>query len=418
MNTGAPAQPDGKAGFNYGYVIVICAFVSLVAVYLLPFSYGVYFKPMAAELGWNRTVVSGAFSLSRIVGSVMSIVFGLIVDKRGAKLVLICCGLICGIGYILLSGIDAVWQLYVAYGILIGAGVSIFAPMVSITSKWFVRRRSMMVGIVISGVGVATLIGPPLNTLLILDHGWRLSYIIAGAAVALLIIIMAQFMRREPVELRETSDSTVADTVNTAPVPGSSFSLREAIVTRQFWIFFLMSFCYAFCNMGLTIHIVPHITDVGISATTAAYVLGTIGGVNVVGLTLMGFLGDRIGNKTTVILGFILMSLSTLLLLFIKEVWLFYLFAVIFGLATAGIAPQRGPLVAAMFGIKSHGLIFGASDSSFMFGAALGPLLAGYIFDLTGGYAAAFVVTAVVALLGLGLIISLNLKVNRSDEKY
>jgi len=235
MNTDAPAQPAVKAGFNYGYIIVICAFISMVSVYLLPFSYGVYFKPMAAELGWNRTVVSGAFSLSRIFGSVMAIVFGLLVDKRGAKLVLICCGLICGIGYILLSRIAAVWQLYVVYGVLIGAGISIFAPMVSTTAKWFVKRRAMMVGIVISGVGVATLIGPPLNTLLILDYGWRLSYIIAGTAIALLIIIVAQFMRREPIEMREIPDSTVAGKVNEAPAHGSSFSLREAIVTRQFW---------------------------------------------------------------------------------------------------------------------------------------------------------------------------------------
>ncbi len=382
---------------------------------MLPFSYGVYFKPMAAELGWNRTAVSGAFSLSRIVGSVMAIIFGLLIDRRGARLVLILCGLVCGIGYLLISRIDALWQLYVVYGILIGAGISIFAPMVSTTAKWFAKRRAMMIGIVISGVGVATLIGPPLNTLLILNFGWRLSYILAGSAIAILIIIMAQFMRPEPVETRKDLSPESKIIESRALIQEVSFTLREAIATRQFWTFFLMSFCYAFCNMGMTIHIVPHITDIGISATTAAYVLGTIGGVNIVGLILMGFVGDRIGNKTTVIIGFILMSLASLILLFIKEVWLFYTFAVIFGFATAGIAPQRGPLVASMFGIKSHGLIFSVSDSSFMLGAATGPLLAGYIFDLNNSYSTAFMVTALVSIIGLGLIVSLNLNVKRSS---
>lgn len=414
MNSVGSDRPDAaKPGFNYGYVIVICAFISMVAVYLLPFSYGVYFKPMAAELGWNRTVVSGAFSLSRIVGSIVAILFGWLIDKKGARMVLILCGLVCAAGYLVISGINAIWQLYVVYGVLVGAGISIFAPMVSTTAKWFARRRTMMTGIVISGVGVATMIGPPLNTMLILTYGWRLSYIIAGSTVALLIIIVAQFMRREPVERHEPTINRIDNGEGKLSIYSNSFSLREAIITRQFWIFFLMSFCYAFCNMGLTIHIVPHITDIGISASTAAYVLATIGGVNVVGLSLMGFIGDRIGNKTTVIIGFILMSLSPLLLLFIREAWLFYLFAVIFGFATTGIAPQRGPLIATMFGIKYHGLIFSASDSSFMLGAALGPLLAGYIFDHTNSYATAFVVTAVVALLGLGLIISLNLKVHK-----
>jgi MFS family permease len=414
MNSVTSVQPNaGRSGFNYGYIIVICAFISMVAVYLLPFSYGVYFKPMAEELGWSRTVVSGAFSLSRIVGSVVAILFGWLIDKKGARLVLTLCGLVCATGYLVISGINAIWQLYIVYGVLIGAGISIFAPMVSTTAKWFARRRAMMIGIVISGVGVATLIGPPLNTLLILMYGWRLSYIIAGSAIALLIIIVAQFMRREPVQSHESAANQTGDGAGKASMYSDSFSLREATGTRQFWIFFLMSFCYAFSNMGLTIHIVPHITDIGISATTAAYVLATIGGVNVVGLSLMGFIGDRIGNKTTVVIGFILMSLSALLLIFIREVWLFYLFAVIFGFATTGIAPQRGPLIATMFGIKSHGLIFSTSDSSFMLGAALGPLLAGYIFDSTSSYLAAFIVTAVICLLGLGLIISLNLKVDK-----
>ncbi len=414
MNNGETDQPTtGKARFYYGYIIALCAFISMVAIYLLVFSYGVYFKPMASELGWSRTAVSGAFSLSRIVGGIMSIALGWLIDRMGARIVLVICAVASGLGYFLLSQIDMVWQLYLVYGLIIGVGISIFAPIVSTVSRWFVQRRAMMVGIVISGVGVSTLIGPPINTLLISEYGWRLSYIISGTIVAVIVIIVAQFMKREPHEIKLGAYGENSDKQQRTKLADTSYSLHEAVATRQFWIFFFMSFCYAFCNMGVTIHIVPYITDLGISATTAAYVLAAVGGVNIVGLVFMGYIGDKIGNTKTVIIGFILMALSMFMLLFIKEIWLFYLFAVIFGLATAGIAPQRGPIVAAMFGLRSHGLIFSVSDSSFMIGAAIGPLLAGYIFDSTNNYLFAFILSALIAVLGLGLTIALKLKITQ-----
>jgi MFS family permease len=417
MDNHESSQPaTGKARFYYGYIIALCAFISMVAIYLLPFSYGVYFKPMTLELGWSRTTVSGAFSLSQIISCIMSIALGWLIDRKGARIVLVICGVASGLGYFLLSQIDMVWQLFVVYGIIVGISVSSFAPIVSTVSKWFVQRRAMMVGIVISGCGVSTVIGPLVNTLLIAEYGWRLSYIIAGTIVAVTVIIVAQFMKREPHETKIAAHSEGNDNYQRTEKTDYSYSLREAIMTRQFWLFFLMSFCYAFCNMGITVHIVPHITDLGIVATTAAYVLATVGGVNIVGLIFMGYIGDRIGNKITVIIGFVLMALSMLMLLFIKDVWQFYLFAVIFGLATAGIAPQRGPMVAAMFGLKSHGLIYSTSESSFMLGAAVGPLLAGYIFDSTNNYLYAFLLSALIAILGLCLVISLRLQIIRKHS--
>src|SRR4030042_6212150 len=120
MNNREPDQPTtGKARFYYGYIIALCAFISMVAIYLLPFSYGVYFKPIASELGWSRTVVSGAFSLSRIIGSMMSIALGWLIDRMGAKIVLVICGVASGLGYFLLSQIDMVWQLYLVYGLIL-----------------------------------------------------------------------------------------------------------------------------------------------------------------------------------------------------------------------------------------------------------------------------------------------------------
>lgn len=405
-----------KPGFYYGYIIVLCAFISMVAILILPYSYGVFFKPMATELGWNRTVVSGAYSLSRIVAGLISIPMGILIDRTGARLVLIICGLVSGLGFLLVSQIDAIWQLFLVYGVIVGLGSGIFAPMVSLVAKWFVKKRAVMSGVVISGLGVATIVGPPVTNILVSTYGWRPSYIIGGLMVAAIVIIAAQFMRRDP---HQTGQLVYGEKPGAPKVEvvTDSLSLRQALATRQFWMFCLMSFCYAFSYMGMTIHIVPYATDIGIDTASAASILATIGGTMVIGLVLMGTLGDKIGNKKTIIIGFILMSAAMTMLLCIKELGHFYLFAVIFGLAMSGISSQRPPMVATMFGIKSHGLIFGTIDNSFMLGAAAGPLMAGYLFDITGSYLAVFILNTAIAILGLILIISLRLKTSQAQGR-
>ncbi len=418
MDSQETGQPlTGKAGFYYGYIIVICTFISMISIYSLPFSYGIFFKPMATELNWNRTVTSGAYSLSRIVAGLLSIATGWLIDKKGSRLFLFACGVLCGIGFLLLSRIDAVWQLYIVYGVIIGAGTSIFTPVVATVAKWFVRRRTLMTGIVISGVGVATLVGPPLANLLISTYGWRFSYVISGATIAIVTIMAAQFMKRDPHEIGQVALGGTGDEEERTKSLNDAFSLGEAASTRQFWIFFLMSIGYAFCYMSILIHIAPYITDLGISSTAAANVLATVGGATVVGLVVMGNIGDRIGNDKTIIIGWVLMSLAMLLLLFIQEIWLFYLFAVIFGFAFSGISSQRPPIVAIMFGVRSHGLILGAIDNSYMLGAALGPILDGYVFDVTGSYRIAFLISAAIAVMGLVLAIVLKPIINQTRKR-
>jgi len=387
----------------------------MVAILSLPFSYGIFFKPMSMELSWNRTVTAGAYSISLIVAGLVSIAMGWLIDKTGARIVLLICGVLSGTGFLLLSRIDAVWQLYLVYGVIIGASTSIFSPMVATVAKWFVRRRTLMTGIVISGVGVATLMGPPIANMLISVHGWRLSYVISGVILAIVAIVAAQFMRRDPQQIGQVALGVTDDEEKYVKSLPDALSLREAACTRRFWIFFVMSICYSFCYMSIIVHIAPYITDLGISSTTAASVMATIGGITIVGLVIMGNVGDRIGNEKAIIIGWVLMSLAMVLLLFIKEAWLFYLFAVLFGLAFAGISSQRPPIVAMMFGVRSHGLIFGAIDNSYTIGAAIGPVLDGYIFDATGSYLFAFLMSAAIAILGLILALSLRPMITRTQ---
>ena len=149
------------------------------------------------------------------------------------------------------------------------------------------------------------------------------------------------------------------------------------------------------------VHIVLHAIGLGISAMTAANILAIGGGASIGGRVIIGGIGDRIGYKQTMIIGFGLMSVTLFWLIGAKELWMLYLFAAIFGFANAGTDTLFAPMIAKLFGLRSLGVIFGANAVGYTLGGAIGPVLAGYIFDITGSYQLAFLISAVVGLIGL-----------------
>lgn len=155
-------------------------------------------------------------------------------------------------------------------------------------------------------------------------------------------------------------------------------------------------------------HMVPHVTDIGYSATTAATILSAIGLVSIFGKISFGSLGDKIGNRNALIIISMLMSLAFIWIRFAGDLWMLYLFAVIFGLGYAGFSATQSPLAAEFFGLKSHGTIFGLTSFTGNAGGALGSFIAGYIFDTTGSYNWAFYICAFLCLLSLIITISLQ----------
>ena len=159
------------------------------------------------------------------------------------------------------------------------------------------------------------------------------------------------------------------------------------------------------------VHIAPHATELGISAVRAANILATIGALSIVGKVLLGRAGDTIGNRQTLIIGFVLMSAALFWLIPTKMAWMLYAIAGAFGFAYGGVAVSHSPLVAVLFGLRSHGLIFGLFGLSVAIGGAFGPFLSGYIFDVTGSYQLAFLVCAGISF--AGIILSALLKQRR-----
>ncbi len=371
------------------------------------YTYGVFFKPILNEFGWSRAVTSGAYSLSFVSFGLLSIFMGRLNDRFGSRIVSIICGSFMGLGYLLMSRIEAVWQIYLFYGFIIAVGFSIYVPLLSTLARWFIQRRSLMTGVAMSGIGVGVIIMPPISGWLISTYGWRESYIIMGVIVLVSVVIAALFLRR-PAQTEDISPVNSGTVSVETTLEAGGLHLREAIRTRQFWMLSVIFASLALCIQAILVHVVPYTTDLGIPAVIAAGFLSIIGGLSIAGRIGIGIIGDRSGNRPAIIIGFVVMLFTFIWLLAVREEWALYFFAVVFGFAYGGLITLESPMIAELFGLKAHGAVFGAIHFGTSIGSASGPLLAGRIYDLNGNYYTAFIVLAVVC--AIGLTLSLILK--------
>jgi MFS family permease len=398
-----------KHTYYYGYAIAAACF-SIQAIGVGTYvSYGVFFNSLASEFGWSRAAISGASSMAFFVMGLFAILVGRLNDRIGPRIVMTVTGFLFGLGHLLMSRIGAVWQLYLVYSIIIGIGLSSADVIaLSTTARWFIRKRGIMTGIVKIGTGAGQFIIPLVASILITTYGWRTSYSIIGAGVLVSLVAIAQLLRRDPSQISPLSDCENDVSESKSSPAAEGLSLGEATRTMQFWIICSVNLVILFCLMSIMLHIAPHARDIGVSATRAATVLSTIGGVSMAGRFITGIAIDRFGSKKAMIFCFILLIAGLLWLQMAKELRLLYVFAVIYGMTHGGYFTTMSPIVAEFFGLNAHGVIFGIVVFSGTIGGAIGPILAGYIFDVTAGYNLAFWLCTFMSALGLVLVLFLK----------
>lgn len=396
-----------KPKFFYGYIIVALAFLLMAVFWGTLYSFGVFFKPVLTEFGWTRAVTSGAFSLCFILYGFSAMLAGRMNDRFGPRLVVTVTGLLCGLGYLLMSRIDAIWQLYLYYGVILAMGTSgSYVPLSSMISRWFTRRRGVMMGIAVSGIGVGTLVMSPIANWLISSYGWRTSYIVVGITALVLIVSAAQFLKRDPAEMGLSPYGEKEGKEPGGKIKG--LPLGSVIATWNFWMVCLAFFCFGVAIQAILVHIVAHVTDIGISATTAASVLAIIGGGGFAGRFVVGGVTDKIGSRMALLFSFAGLVVALFWLLFCRQAWMFFPFAVVFGLAYGAFSTLIGLVVAEFFGVAALGVILGAALLGTALGEAFGALLPGYVFDVTGSYQLAFIICAVLSVVGIGLSLLLK----------
>jgi MFS family permease len=246
-------QPNPKAEpkFFYGYIVVLSSLIIMVALWGAYSVYGVFFNPLISEFNWTRAATSGAFSLATVLSGVLGVVVGEITDRFGPRILMTVACLLFGLGHLLMWQVSSLWQLYLYYGVIVGVGMSgSWVPPLSTVARWFSKRRSLMTGIVIAGLSVGRIIGPPVISGLIAVYDWRLTYVILGGTVLVLTVIASQFLKRDPGQMGLLPYGADKVEPGTKVPEVSGFSLVEAVCTWQFWEVFAMVFCHRARNIG------------------------------------------------------------------------------------------------------------------------------------------------------------------------
>ena len=356
---------------------------------------------MEIEFGLSRAATSSIFSVNLLLSGVSAFFMGWALDRYGPKVTLSLMGLFTGLGLITTGFTNSLWQLYITYSLLLALGIgAIFVVPMSTISRWFDKKRGLAAGIASLGIGLGPLIMAPFATYIIINYTWRIASIIIGLVAFFVVLPISRLLKKSPAEVGALSDGVTAfsnGTQNDHP-PQTGLTLREALRTRSFYIILLIYLFFSSNIFFITTHLVPHVTDTGFSAMEAATMLSVVGVAAIVGRVLMGIVSDRIGRRFAVIVCALVQGVAVLWLIWAHDFWMLQLFAISFGLAYSGMSPSLAALISDTFGVGRIGTILGVLEVGFGLGAAAGPAIGGYIFDISGSYSAAFLLWTVAML--------------------
>ena len=402
-----------KTRFNYGYVVVAAATIIILVGFGTYYSYSVFFDPLLNEFSWTRAQTSGAFSLATLVSGSLGILAGRISDRLGPKIICISGGLFLGVGYILMSLVNATWQVYLLYGILLAIGISgLWPAAVSTVTRWFVEKRGLMTGIVTAGNGIGTVIFSPLLSHLISSYNWRLAYVITGIITAVFIVLAALFLKRKTGLIHSASNERRFS--GTAAATGD-FTFRQALRARPFWILISIYFLFGYAQFSLMVHIVPYAINLGISPIASASVLAVIGASSILGRLITGAISDRIDVKLLFTVNLILLLISLVILEFSQSLWPLYVVSLLFGLAYGGNSTSQSLVTVQLFGLASLGTLVGTFVFGVCLGGSIGPVITGFLFDVSGSYGLAFAICIMAAI--ITLILNFSLTSHRKDTR-
>ena len=390
-------------------MVIIVATV-LAAHVLLLYSFGVFLRPLTMEFNWERGALSTALSICMLTTGLLSLFTGRLSDKYGPRFLVTASAVLTLIGLLLLSKVSSLWQVYLIFELLMApAGACCIIPITSTIPRWFAKKRGIALGLAFTGFGLGGIIAPILAQWLIDDYGWRQAYAALGFIIFIIIAPLAQFMKHSPqrVGLKPYGETGTVEGKQSLSSVAEGLSFKEAIKTGRFWNVGLLLFGFALTTQVIVTHIVPHAVDIGISATIAASILSISSAAGLVGRNIMGFLSDKIGARLVLGTCALLMTLAMVWVLFSRDVWMFYVFALIFGFAQGGIMPLQNLISAELFGLKFLGVILAGLMFCSTMGGAIGTSLAGYIFDVRGSYSLAFLICIIIC--ALGVLLSLIL---------
>jgi MFS family permease len=377
-----------------GWIVLATTFMTLVVTYGAWYSYSVFLVALLREFGWNRSLVSGAFSVFVLVSGLCSPLVGWLLRVAGPRRPILSGALVLALGLCLTAQTTEWWHLYLAFGVISAIGMSLasWIPAVVLIRGWFPTRVATMMGIASAGIGIGIFGLVPLTQLLIDRVGWRWAYRILAGLIVGWVIPATLGLVRDPPSIEAARPSSGVQMGQAVSSGKPYWTLTAAVRSWRFWGLAANYFTGNFVTQMLMIHQVAYLVDHKIHALTAAGVGGTAGLVSIVGKIGWGWLSDRTNRELTYSLAFVCVGLSIGALALAgmyPTTILLYLYAALIGLGYGVMAPVPPAVASDLFGGPGFSMIFGTIYVVTCLGLATGTWSAGEIYDHTGSYAGA-----------------------------
>lgn len=418
-------------GVFYGWWIVAAGAVLCMFGYGgYYYSYGALFNPISHEFGWSRATTSVAFSLSRLEGGIQGLITGPLTDKYGPRVMVIAGWMMAAIGFLLMYYMQSFWMFIVSYVIFVslGMGTGLYLPLQTAIAKWFYRKRGLALGLLTAGAALGGSAIVPSVAWLVTQYGWRMAVLALAAATAVLGLGLGAVLKpRGPEHYGLAPDggklqfaTATATTAHTgagqATTNGNEgLTLKEAMKTRAFW---LMVFAFTFSHTALSaivVHQIPFVEDMGISKVVAASALGMMTLISVPGRLSGGWLADRWSIKNLYFVASLVQALGLFFLAKATNMAWVWAFVIVYGTGLGLRMPLEPMLRVQFFGHKAFGAIMGYINAFAIFGSFAGPYFAGWIFDTTGSYIAAFLTFSAMMLVAAVVVMVIKPPVSKPE---
>jgi OFA family oxalate/formate antiporter-like MFS transporter len=387
----------------YGWLVVAAAFAVTFVGFGSAYTFSAFLESLQRDFAASRGSVSLVFSVAGFLYFGIGVVSGPLADRWGSRCLAVAGMILTGLGLAVAGLAHSLAEVYAAYGLGIGLGVGCsYVPALGAVQRWFIKRRGFASGLAVSGIGVGTLVMPPLASLLIGELGWRHAYLALGGLAAVVGAGMALLIENDPRDrgLGPDGDAWVPDAGATAP---AGASILAAIASRRFAG--LYAACLI-CSFGLFVpfvHLVPFALDHGVAHSNSILLLGVIGVGSTAGRFFLGGLADRVGRRLTFVGMFAGMALALTIWALSTTFWPLAAFAFAYGIFYGGFVALLPALVMDDFGGRNISGIIGALYTSVAIGTLIGPSAAGFAFDRSHSYTLPILAGIVANILAAGI---------------
>jgi MFS family permease len=375
-----------RPGVFYGWFVVAAAFAVMFVGFGSAYSFSAFVGSLQRDFGASRGSVSLVFSLAGFLYFGLGIVSGPLADKWGGRRLAVIGMVLTALGLALAGMAHNLAEIYVAYGLGVGLGVGCsYVPVVGAVQRWFVKRRGFASGLAVSGIGVGTLVMPPVASLLIEQFGWRNAYLALGCLAAVVGVGTALLIESDPRDRGLAADGDpIGESAEATRAQG--LSIREAIASRRFIGLYAAGLIVSFGLFVPFVHLVPYALDHGVSQSAAVLLVGVIGVGSTAGRFFLGGLADRLGRQLALLVMYAGMGLALLVWAVSTGFWALATFAFVYGVFYGGFVAVLPALVTDYFGARNVSAIIGALYTSVAVGTLVGPSAAGFAFDLYHSY--------------------------------